>query len=219
MQANSVLGNARAVDGLLEDLLGFRRLAGRRGPTAYAAAIRATLDDLVVLLAACAPAPAWREDGTRGTASGSAGRDAALGDLLWGLYEDGTATVETLAGRIDGGKEEIAALAGEARIERVGEYVVVPLVGPRAGDNWRVLLDVLVDVLGEIHRKAKRVDRRVRADGDRADGTFDRVADRIGVLAETLDRLDGFARNVGRLSTRDRRVLRSLRRLLDRYDT
>lgn len=209
MQANSLLGCARAIDGLLEDLLGLRRLAGRRDPPAHAAAIRATLDDVVAMLSAVAPAPTWHDH--------NRGEDAVLGALLRGLYDDGAASVERLAARLDGGAAAIADLAGTGRVERVEGYVLVPLSGPHAGDNWRVVLEVLGDVLTGIHRKARRVRRRIGADGGSEVGTFDRVADRLRVLAESLDRLGSHARYVGRLSAQDTRLLRSLRRLLDRY--
>ena len=211
MHARSLLGSTRAIDRRLDALLESNRL--RAVPTSRVEPIRATLDDLAVLLSGCSPAPDWRNPGTG---------DETLEALLRAMYveADGAVPVDReVADRLDGGPLAIEALVDSGRVRRAGEYLLVPLDGAVAGANWRVVLEVLGEGLSAARGKAARLRRRLGADGvdrgTRSRRAFDRVAERIRVLEATLARLDAHAGRVGRTIEHDRRLVRGLRGVLE----
>ncbi|UPW02276.1 hypothetical protein M0R88_09340 [Halorussus gelatinilyticus] len=180
MQAQSLLGSARALDRRLDDLLSATVLAGDPAAWDDAAVVRTTLTDVAEQLRAGAPFP---------TGGDPAPRDEAFVGLLAALDERDRPTPERVAAALDGGERALDRLRETGRVEVAGSRVVVPLGRDPAGSNWWALLEYLRDSVADLAGKASRVRGRVVVDGADAAlvAAWDSVVERLDALETVLD--------------------------------
>lgn len=185
MHAQSLLLSIRDVEQSLDDVLTNHRLTDATATTTQIAAIRSTLQDVATQLRGVTPAPGWKT-------SGEAGQDASVRTTFVRMYE-GASTVDEVESAIDEGLPSLDVLVASGRVVTVDDHVLVPLSGPVAADNWRVLVDVLEDRLETVRSKIRKIKARLRADGlaseSRLLDRWEAIEDRIGALVELLVRV------------------------------
>ena len=206
MQAKSLLGSARVIDQRLEDLLAANLLS--EGPAAWthATAIRDALGDVAEQLRASVPLPTAGDDP-------DAADERFLG-LLDAVASDPDPTPERVAETLadespadaaapDADDGPLARLREDARVERRGSRLVVPLGDDPSGRNWWAVLEYLRESVAALASKASRVRSRMVVTS--ADGllvaAWDSVTERLDVLAEVLGEMTANGRYAGRQAT------------------
>lgn len=216
MQAHSLLLSVRAAEARLEEVP-----IGRIDETAPAARriageVRATLRGLVEQLYAAPAITGDRPDRLH---------DEWVDDVLVATYRRESIVEADLAEELDCDDEELQELVDAGRIDRIAGRLVVP-VGPsytashRPGHvhNWRLLVEVLDDVLERLKRRIERVHDELLAVGAESGGgllsLWTSAIDRIEALQTTLRRIDGAARIATLLLPDARGVADTLGRLV-----
>lgn len=195
MYARSLLVSVRTVECDIDVVLDTTRAGDSPRTVERAVNIRTTLRDVVEQLRCRTPHPHWREPmDTDG--------DAAIATVLNHQYV-GTTTIDTVAAALEDGESALNRLADVGRIERVGGEVTVPLVGEAGRYNWRVLVNVLDDLLETLTEKADRVSARLTADGVDGDSRSIKLWRAVGEWLETLRAVLGtVAREMGYMRQR-----------------
>ncbi|NHN61193.1 MULTISPECIES: hypothetical protein [Halorussus] len=180
MQAQSLLGSARAVDRRLDDLLASTLLADDPAAWSHAAVVRETLTDVAEQLRASAPFP------TGGDPAPAAGQ---FRGLLGVLADCERPTPDRVAAGLDGGEATLDRLREAGRVEVRGPRLVVPLGRDPAGSNWWALLEFLAESVADLEAKASRIHGRAVVDGADAPvvDAWDSVTERLDALGEVLD--------------------------------